>query len=366
MLDPESLIRPHLRAIDAYKPILPFEVLSERLGLPPDELVKLDANENPHGLLPEVQEALARLPYAHIYPDPGASELRRELSARTGVPEDLLLAGAGADELIALLMALLLDPGDRVLNCPPTFGMYAFDAALHGARVINVPRRPDFSLDLPAILRAAEQSQPKLLVLASPNNPDGGLAPREVVDRLLELSCIVVIDEAYVEFAPPDQSRITEVPARKNLVVLRTFSKWAGLAGLRVGYGAFAAPLVPHLWKIKQPYTVSVAASTAALAALRHADKLERQGLRIVTERQRLTERLAALPFLAPYPSHANFVLCRVLNRDARALQQALRQRGVLVRHFSAPGLDDHIRVSVGTPEQTDRLMAVLSEIKDT
>jgi histidinol-phosphate aminotransferase len=360
MFDPETLVRPHLRVIEAYQPILPFEVLGEQLGLPPEEIVKLDANENPYGPLPEVKQALGRLRFPHIYPDPGATALRRELAAYTGVPDDRLLAGAGADELIALLIALLLDPGDCLLDCPPTFGIYAFDAEVHGARVVAVPRRADFSLDLEAILRAAREHRPKLVFLATPNNPDGGLAPREVVDRLLELGAVVVLDEAYVEFAPPGTSRIAEVPDRENLVVLRTFSKWAGLAGLRVGYGAFPATLVPHLWKIKQPYTVSVAASTAALESLRHVDQLQRQAVRLVAERERLVSALSALPLLSPYPSHANFVLCRVEGRDARELKEALAHEGVLVRYFSAPGLDDHIRISVGTPEQTDRLLVVL------
>jgi histidinol-phosphate aminotransferase len=359
--DPETLVRPHLRAVEAYQPILPFEVLGERLGLPPEQIVKLDANENPYGPLPQVTEALGRLRFAHIYPDPGASELRRELSRRTGVPDDLLLAGAGADELIALLTTLLVDPGDSVICCPPTFGMYAFDGAVHGARVIAVPRRPDFSLDLEAVVRAAEERKPKLVFLASPNNPDGGLAPREVVDRLLELETVVVLDEAYVEFAASGVSRIAEVPGRQNLVVLRTFSKWAGLAGLRVGYGAFPAALVPHLWKIKQPYTVSVAASTAALVSLRHVEELVRRAARLVRERERMAALLAGVPFLAPYPSHANFILCRVKGRDAWELREALASQGVLVRHFGAPGIDDHIRISVGTPGQTDRLLAALT-----
>jgi histidinol-phosphate aminotransferase len=360
MFDPETLVRPHLRAIEAYQPILPFEVLGEQLGFPPERIVKLDANENPYGPLPEVRQALGRLRFAHIYPDPGASALRREISRLIGVPEEHLLAGAGADELIALLVTLLLDPGDCLINCPPTFGMYAFDAAVHGARVVAVPRRPDFSLDLDAILRAAERERPKLVFLATPNNPDGSLATRDVVDRLLELEAVVVLDEAYVEFAPPHESRIAEVPERDNLVVLRTFSKWAGLAGLRVGYGAFPAGLVPHLWNIKQPYTVSVAASTAALESLQHVAALQRRGARLVAERERLAGALGELPFLSPYPSHANFILCRVVGRDAGELKEALAQKGVLVRYFSSPGLDDHIRVSVGTPEQTNRLLTVL------
>jgi histidinol-phosphate aminotransferase len=361
--DPALLIRPHIREMPAYEPILPFEVLSQQLGLPAEKLIKLDANENPYGPLPEVRQALAALPYAHIYPDPESRALRQALSERLGLPVGNLLAGAGADELIDLLMRALLEPGDALINCPPTFGMYAFDGDANQARVINVPRRPDFSLDLPAIRQAVAEYQPKLLILASPNNPDGSLVPQEMLYELLALPVLLVLDEAYIEFAPAGASLIQEAPQRSNLVVLRTFSKWAGLAGLRVGYGAFPSALIPHLWKVKQPYNVSVAASEAAIVSLRGSERLQQVGQKLIAERQRLFERLAGIPWLRPYPSQANFILCRVLGRDARALKQALAQRGILVRYFNKPGLMDAIRISVGKPEQSETLLMALKEV---
>ena len=206
---------------------------------PADQIVKLDANENPYGVLPVVTQALAGMPFAHIYPDPESRALRSALSAYHGLPADNILAGAGADELIDLILRLVIEPGDTIVNCPPTFGMYAFDADLNAAGVVQVPRRSDFSLDIAAIEQAVITHNPKLIFLASPNNPDGSLAPRPQVERLLSLPVLVVLDEAYIEFAGPGSSLLTEVPARQNLVVLRTFSKWAGLAGLRIGFGAF-------------------------------------------------------------------------------------------------------------------------------
>jgi histidinol dehydrogenase len=358
-----QLIRPHVRTIPAYRPILPFEVLSRQLGLPPHDIVKLDANENPYGPLPAVAGALAEYPYPHVYPDPESRELRQALAEHRGVPVENLLAGAGADELIDLIMRLFLEPGDAILNCPPTFGMYAFDAGVNGARLVSVPRRPDFSLDLDAIERAVRAHRPRLLFVASPNNPDGGLLPTEALARLLALPLVVVLDEAYVEFAPPGTSRMREAAKRENLIVLRTFSKWAGLAGLRVGYGVFPASLMPHLWKIKQPYNVSVAAAQAAIVSLRHADQLDKVGQKIIAERERLYAALGAIPCLEPYPSQANFILCRVVGRDAAALKAALAREGILVRYFREPGLDDHIRISVGKPEQTDVLLEKLAEL---
>ena len=356
-LDAAALVCTHIRSMPAYEPILPFEVLSQQLGLPAENLVKLDANENPYGPLPAVRQALAEMPYAHIYPDPESRELRQALAGYHGVPVENLLAGAGADELIDLLLRLLVEPGETVLNCPPTFGMYAFDSNLNRGRVLSIPRRPDFSLDMEAIEAAVETQRPKLLFLASPNNPDGSLLPPEIIERLLRLPLLLALDEAYMEFAQPGASRIQEAARRPNLIVLRTFSKWAGLAGLRIGYGVFPTALIEHLWKIKQPYNVSVAASTAALVSLQHADELTARGQAIIAERQRLLAGLQAIPWLQTYPTQANFILCRVLERDAYQFKLDLARRGVLVRYFNKPGLRDHIRISVGRSSDTDKLL---------
>jgi histidinol-phosphate aminotransferase len=364
MFDPADGIRPHIRTLKAYEPIQPFEVVSERLGRAPEAILKLDGNENPYGPLPEVREALANIRFPHIYPDPQSSLLRAALAEYTGVPAENLLAGAGADELIDLLMRLLLEPGDRILICPPTFGMYAFDAAVNSAEVIAVDRAPDFKLDLPAVLEAVRQYQPKMIFLASPNNPDGSLLPAEKLQALLELPCLIVMDEAYVEFAPAGSSCIQQVPDRANLAVLRTFSKWAGLAGLRVGYGAFPTGLMEGLWKIKQPYNVSVAADIAARVSLEHVEDLHSTVLKLVEERERLQTALRGIRFLQPYPSQSNFILCRVLDRQASELKDALAERGCLVRHFDSPPIQDLLRFTVGRPEDTKALLVALSELE--
>jgi len=358
-------VRPHLEDIPPYQPIEPFEVLAERLGRRVDQIVKLDANENPYGPLPAVRQALATLAFPHIYPDPESRALRRALAEFTGVAPEFLLAGAGADELIDLLIRVLLEPGDRVLNCPPTFGMYAFDASLHNARVINIPRRQDFSLDLEAIRRAVAEYQPRLLFLAAPNNPDGSLPDPETLEALFELPLLIVLDEAYIEFSDDalgrTRTRLQEVPKRRNLVVLRTFSKWAGLAGLRVGYGAFPQWLLPTLWKAKQPYNVNVAASVAAQVSLEHAPALQQVVNALRAERERLYQALQQFASLRPYPSQANFILCRVIGFEARELQRRLAwEHGVLVRYFDKPGLQDCIRISVGRPEENERLLQAL------
>jgi histidinol-phosphate aminotransferase len=380
-----DLIRPDIASMEPYAPIVPFEVLSARLGRAPKDIIKLDANENPYGPSPRVREALAALPFPHIYPDPESTALRAALARDTGLPAKNLLAGAGADELIDLVMRLFLRAGDAVIDCPPTFGMYPFDAAINGAKVVRILRRPDFSVDVQAIQGLFKAPTPprsslgstiqlgwiepswivantlKLLFLTSPNNPDGSVVTDDDLQQLLRLPIAVVLDEAYVEFHGP--SRIGWVVEHDNLIVLRTFSKRAGLAGLRVGYGAFPAALMPHLWKIKQPYNVSVAATAAAIAALEDADYMAAVVARLTTERERLAECLAGIAYLRPYPSRANFILCRVAGRDARELKLALEREGILVRYFNKPGLTDCIRISIGTSEHTDALISSLNQL---
>ncbi len=352
-----------------YTPIEPFEVLSARLGLPADEITKLDANENPYGPSPLARRALADLPYAHVYPDPESRVLRASLSQFTGVAEPYLLAGAGADELIDLLLRVMLEPGDTVLNCPPSFGMYPFDTLLNAGQLVEIPRREDFSLDLEGIRQALRDNNPKIAFITAPNNPDGRFPSTEEIQLLLDSPCLVVIDEAYIEFSSDGgllgmrKSRIKEVPTRENLVVLRTFSKWAGLAGLRIGYGAFPAWLMPTLWKAKQPYNVNVAASSAALASLNDLNILSGNVRKIIAERGRLYEKLSSIDYLEPYPSQANFILCKVLERDASELKLDLANQGILVRHYNTPLLKNYIRISVGRSQDTDAVISTLRKM---
>lgn len=361
--DAAALVRPHLREMKPYTPILPFEVLSRQLGRAPEDIVKLDANENPYGPPPEVLEALGSMSFPEIYPDPACTQLREALAADCGVDPELLLVGCGADELIDLLMRVVLEPGDTVIDTPPTFTMYAFDADVNAAKVETVPRNEDFSVDVQGVKDAVARTNAKLVFLTSPNNPDGSVMSEEDILELLQLPCIVVLDEAYVEFGS-SPSRISWVEEYSNLIVLRTFSKRAGLAGLRLGYGAFPASLAPFLWRAKQPYNVSVAAQVAGMAALSNPKYLKEVKDALVSERERMYAGLKQLDFLEPYPSEANFVLMSVKAPwTAKDLKDALAAEGVMVRHYDKAILSGYVRISVGKPEQTDKLLEVLGRI---
>lgn len=309
----DKFVRRHVLDLKPYTPILPFEILSEKLGRTCDEIVKLDANENPYGPPPEVYEALKNVQYPHIYPDPESRRLRAALALDCQVPVENLLVGCGADELIDLIMRAVLEPGDKIINTPPTFGMYSFDCNINAGCVIDIPRgsAPDFKVDVSSIERAVAEHNPKLLFLTSPNNPDGSIISKGDLGRLLDLPVIVVLDEAYIEFSSKSSSCISQVSERSNLVVLRTFSKRAALAGLRVGYGAFPLALIDYMWRIKQPYNVSAVAEIAALAALSNPGYLQDVRDKIVSERGRLFDILSSFSFLEPFPSESNFILCR-------------------------------------------------------
>ncbi|CAM8920093.1 unnamed protein product [Rhodiola kirilowii] len=359
----DSFIRPHLKKLSPYQAILPFEVLSTRLGRKPEDIIKLDANENPYGPPPEVFEALGSLKFPYIYPDPESRRLRAALAEDSGLEADHILVGCGADELIDLIMRCVLDPGDRIVDCPPTFTMYEFDAAVNGADVIKVPRTTGFGLDVDEISKVVKSEKPKIIFLTSPNNPDGSIISDEVLLKILELPILVVLDEAYIEFSGIE-SRMRWVKKYENLIVLRTFSKRAGLAGLRIGYGAFPLSIIEYLWRAKQPYNVSVAAEVAACAALQNPIYLETVKESLVIERGRLFDLLSKVPYLKPYPSHSNFILCEVTSgRDAKQLKEDLVKMGVMIRHYSNKELKGYVRVSVGKPEHSDALMEGLRRL---
>jgi len=361
-----DLIGDRVKGLQEYAPE-PMEEVAVRLSLPLGQLIKLDANENPYGPTKHTLQVLNGYLDYHRYPDAISRRLRQAIGHYIDVDPAQIIAGNGSDELIDLILRLFR-PGPsgggigELIDCPPTFGMYQFYGTTNDLRVTQIPRLADFSVDVERIeALCAENPTPRLLFLASPNNPDGGMLSDDDLNRLLDLPLLVVLDEAYVEFGA--SSRVQWVAERENLIVLRTFSKWAGLAGLRVGYGVFPAALMTALWRLKSPYNVNCVAQVAALSTLESLDEAHANIQKIIAERQRLLTKLREFPFLQVYDTQANYILCRPQGMATETIRQAMEHRGIILRYFNSPGLEGCIRFTVGTPMQDEAVLVVLRGI---
>lgn len=344
--------------------------------------VMLSANENAYGLPEEVRAEMARrlaeVP-AHRYPEATSRRLRGLLSEAWGVPARDIVVGNGGDELIFNLLLAFGGPGRSMVDCVPTFSAYALYAKLTGTRVREVPRNEDFSLDEEGVVTAAKDAN--LVFVTSPNNPSGNLVDPAFVRRLAEQTdALVVVDEAYADFSEPSASCMPLVADHGNVCVLKTLSKAYALAGARLGFVVCAPAVADALLAVRQPYSVSRFDQVAAETVVEMRKMLFPSRDALVEERGRLRERLAALADevgrrLGPdavrvYPSEANFLLVR-LAPDIDGLPSAdevherlARDHSVLVRDFShTPGLEGCLRVTVGTPEENDRLVLALRDV---
>ncbi|OGO44330.1 MAG: histidinol-phosphate aminotransferase, partial [Chloroflexi bacterium RBG_16_60_22] len=232
----EKYILSNLKGFTGYSASTSPDTLAGKVDVPLKDIIKMNANENPYGCSPRVLKALADTRTFHIYPDDGQLELRRLLSGYAGAPPERIVAGHGSNTLIDLIVRLFVGPGDEVINCVPTFDIYRFSTEICGGTMVNSRRDADFAVDVKAV-KAAITSRTKMIFLATPNNPTGNVIPRPDILKVLETGLPVVVDEAYYEFS--GETIIPEAARYPNLMVLRSFSKWAGLAGLRVGYGVF-------------------------------------------------------------------------------------------------------------------------------
>ena len=351
-MDPLRHVKPAVRALRPY-------TLAARCAP-----VKLNQNENPFEL-PEsvkravVERALMR-PWSR-YPDFDPGELLGALGAFAGWRPDGVLAGNGSNELIQALLLVSAGPGTRLLLPEPTFTLYALLGAMLGAELVRVPLGPELEYDAGALRRARRDSGAGVTIVCSPNNPTGGALAVEEVERLCaDGDGLVVVDEAYHEFSGTSVAPLLQ--RHENLVVLRTFSKAMALAGLRVGYLLASPALVREINKARLPYNLNFLSQAAALAALGQRRELEAAVRRLVALREELFQGLAALPGVRPYPSRANFILFELLDRDPRAVFEALFERGVLVRDVTSyPRLERCLRVSVGTPEENAAFLEALA-----
>jgi histidinol-phosphate aminotransferase len=345
---PGAPLRPSLAGLKAYQPE------------PPEGDAALDANESPFAPPPEflqrAAQAVAVLPY-NRYPDPACSGLRSRLASLHGVPQDSLLFGNGSDELIPLLLAAF-GGGEALCLVPrPSFSMYKLCALGLGWRVEELGLDPALGWDLsPAFVDRARALKPRLIFLASPNNPTGKALDPGLVGALAALpDCTLVLDEAYAEFG--GQSRLAQALGQAGLVVLRTFSKAWGLAGLRLGWLCAQPALVAQLEKLRLPYNIDGLSQALGEAALDLAPQFQARVPQLLALKARLRAILEALPGAQLQPSDANFHLLR--HPAAIALHRALLAAGLRVRRFEGGVLDGHLRISVGDAAQLDRLEAV-------
>jgi histidinol-phosphate aminotransferase len=358
----ERLIKPGLVGFKGYSARESAEALEGELAVPVEGIIKLDANENPYGCSPKVNRALGACPDLNIYPDAAQTELKRLLAGYTGAEAERIVAGSGSGDLIDLLLRLLVEPGDEVIACVPAFSMFRFSTRMYGGSLVEAPRDGNFRVTVSAVKRAVSKKT-KLVLLDNPNNPSGSLTPRPDIVEIAKMGLPLLVDEAYVEFA--GETALPLVGQYQNLMVLRTFSKWAGLAGLRVGYGIFPPEIAAYLMTVKLPYNVNAAAVVAVRESLGDIDYLMANVRAIVAERERLFSELKKLRLLTPYPSQANFILCSVRDGRAAELWQRLKSRGIMVRYFDTPLLRNSIRISVGKPEHTDALIRALRDIEE-
>jgi len=340
-------------------PLLRKSVLGLRpLDVPASspDILRLDGNTNLLGPNPAIRRALEKEADVAHYPSAFHDELRAALAVHYGLETGEILVGAGADELIDVAVRTFTNPGDAVAVAVPTFELYGFCARLEQARLVEVPLNPGFTLDVDALLRA----EANLTFVASPNNPTGNAHPAPQIERLLKGSAgIVVLDEAYAEYCGQDFLR--RVRQFENLIVLRTFSKAHGLAGLRVGYAAARQVIVERLARAKLPFTVSALSERIAIEALRDPDHVRRSRESASVEKPWLTERLSALG-LHPYPTDANFMLVRVGPRCA-ALVQHLDGKRIRVRAmFKGHGLEGCFRATIGLREHNERLASAIAD----
>lgn len=338
-----------------------LEALKAQLGLA--EIVRLSANESPLGPSPRAVEAIrAEAPRAHLYPDGGATALREALARTLAVGPESVVLGNGADELLGLIAWAALEAGDEVVIPHPAFEPYATLVALAGATAVRSPLA-DYRLDLDDMARRVT-SRTKAVILCSPHNPTGTIIPsaafRRFASGLGGDPPLLVLDEAYRDFAddPEGADGIAALPACPTLIVLRTFSKIAGLAGLRVGYGVARPDIVAMLNRVRAPYNVNRLAQAAAVAALEDREHWERTRQLVIHERRFLSAELSRLGFAAA-PSQANFLLVDAGGR-AEALRTALLKDGILVRDGTAVGFPGHLRITIGTRETNARLLRTL------
>src|SRR5580698_8494493 len=356
-------LRPAIRSLPAYNSGLSAEHLRARYHVA--EVAKLGSNENPWGASPRVQVALAEaIQHVGLYPDPASNQLRHRLAEQLAIAPDRLAFGNGSEDLISICAHSFLSPGEEMITVLPSFGLHAIYSQAIGAHVRLIPSR-DYAIDIPAMI-AALTPRTRLVMFSAPSNPLGTTITGDDLARLLHAlpdDALLIFDEAYFEYAAAEESYpgFLAILERSNRtwILLRTFSKAYGLAGLRVGYAiASDSELIDVIDRARTPFNVNRFAQVAALAALEDLDHMRKCVALTIAERERVRASLAAMGYRAS-PSVANFLFFDA-REDASALAERLLTHGVIVKPWREPGYTRHVRVSIGLPRSSDLFLAAL------
>jgi histidinol-phosphate aminotransferase len=360
----EKIVKPHILEIQPYKPGKPVEELERELGI--SGAIKIASNENPHGPSPKAIAAMrAALDEMHRYPDGASFSLREKLAERFGIDAAQLVFGCGADEVLELLAKSFLGPGDQVVYAWPSFAMYPVVVKGMGATSVQVPLDDDLNHDLDAMAKAVTPAT-KMVIVCNPNNPTGtsfGAAAFESFVSALPDDLILVVDEVYWDFARSDDLPDTLgcLARRPGTISVRSFSKLYGLAGMRIGYGICDPELADILERARHPFNVNRLAEVGAVAALDDTEHVERTLKRNREGADYLTRELKALGFVV-WPTDTNFMLVRGTRPGAQTYEDLLRE-GVIVRPLPGTGLEEHVRVTIGTPEENERLVKAMRKL---
>jgi histidinol-phosphate aminotransferase len=356
-------LNPALKNVPAYQGGRPIEEVAREMGLPAADIIKLASNENPLGPSPAARAAMKRvIDRLHLYPDGNAYYLKQRLAAKLGLKPENFILGNGSNEIIEFVGHALLAPGVDVVQSQYSFIVYLLVARLFGANPVTVPAKK-FGHDLKAML-AAITPQTKVVFVANPNNPTGTLASRDEVMRFIEgvpERVLIVMDEAYIEFLAEPVDLLPLIRGgRPNLLLMRTFSKIFGLAGLRIGYGLASPELIAGLESVRQPFNINAIAQAGALAALDDTEHVRQTRKNNTEGLKQIGDGLARLG-VEYIPSVGNFILARV--GDGKRVFDEMQKLGVIVRPMGGYELPDWIRISIGTPAENERCLAALKKV---
>ncbi len=355
-----QFVRPDIAQMESYVPGTSAEDLTNTYKQSTKQLIKLNANENPYGMSPAARKALQGLFY-NYYPRSDYPTLRQAIAKYTNMKTGNIILGSGSDEIIDLVLRAVIHEGDKVINCPPTFGMYEVATKLNRGLIVNIPRNKNFSLKVSDVLKNCKEEKIKIVFLCNPNSPTGNLTSQEEIIKILKTGKLVIVDEAYYEF-----SKTTVAPLLgmyKNLIVLRTLSKWAGLAGLRIGYAIMSEFLVEQILKIKPPFNVNSAAEKAALATLEDLSFSKKSIQKIISEKNRMYKELQTLSNIQVYWSYGNFIFLQTDKNNYQQLKDSFEENKIALRYYQSPLLANSIRITIGKPEQNNKVLIVFNMI---